>query len=132
MLAARTGECFDVTGPKLAIIGSREFIVPNAILYSRNVIQHYLDLFRPSLVVSGGATGIDSLAIDVAEHNKIPFIEYLPASKDWPGYRARNLQIAEECDIMVCIRCHMATSYGSGWTADRAKEMGKDVRQLWI
>jgi len=117
----------DPSGPVLAIVGSRRFEVPNAMLYADTIIRHMLATLHPSLVISGGAEGIDTLAVNRADLAGFPVKEFLPETYDWPGFRARNLLIVDACDMLVCIRCHAAETYGSGWTADRAKERGKRV-----
>lgn len=57
-------------------------------------------------VVSGGCHlgGIDIWARDAAIQMGVPFIEFKPAKLTWSGgYKERNLQIASESDIVVCI-----------------------------
>ena len=39
----------------------------------------------------------------------------------------RNLLIAQACDVLVRIVATNSTTYGSGWTRDRAAGMGKQV-----
>lgn len=132
MLAERPNEYTSTNGPILAVVGSRKFIVPNAIMHAERIIKYYYSRLVPSLVISGGAEGVDCLAISLAAILNIPYQEYLPDTSDWEGYSKRNLAIARECDKMLCIRCHAAESYGSGWTADRASSFDKDVIRLYI
>lgn len=113
----------------LAVVGSRRFAIPHATLYARHVIEHHLTLHNPDLVISGGAEGIDSIAIEVAARLGFSWEEFLPRNYCWEphGYKERNITIAEACDVLVSIRCHAADTYGSGWTADYAKQIGKTV-----
>jgi predicted Rossmann fold nucleotide-binding protein DprA/Smf involved in DNA uptake len=85
-------------------------------------------------MVSGGAIGIDSIATLVANELNIRMIEHLPKNNRWKpdGFEDRNIKIAEDCSFLLCIRSSQSTTYGSGWTADRAEEMGKPVWRVTI
>lgn len=113
----------------LAVVGSREFDIPHATLYARHVIEAHIRRLRPELVISGGASGIDSIGIEVAQRLGVEFREYLPRFKQWDpeGFKERNILIASVCDVLLCIRCSESDSYGSGWTADYAQRIGKKV-----
>lgn len=59
-----------------------------------------------TLVISGKCHlgGIDIWAIEEANKLNIPTREYPPKRRSWEGgYRERNLQIAMNCDICICI-----------------------------
>lgn len=47
----------------LGIVGSRKLV---GSVNAYNIIQYYIEAFHPTKVVSGGAVGIDSMAIEVA------------------------------------------------------------------
>ena len=96
---------------------------------ARAIIEAALDLRRPDQIISGGAIGVDGLAHVVAGERGIPFSEYLPRFRRWApgGFRERNLLIASACTRLLCIRSGAATTYGSGWTADRAEGIGRPV-----
>ncbi len=119
----------------LAIVGSTLFSpgLPETVEAER-VIQAEIDRLDPKIIVSGGAKGIDSLAAVFAKYLGIGLIEFLPKNKRWrpEGYAARNLQIAEACTHLLVIRHRLSTTYGSGWTADRAEEMGKTVKRITL
>jgi hypothetical protein len=112
---------------RLAIVGSTEFVIPDALGYAESVIRGHLKVYKPELVISGGAKGVDSLAVTIADELRIPYTEYLPFEPRWSpnGYRERNMKIAEECTAILRIICHTSKTYGSGWTRDRAVELGK-------
>lgn len=96
-------------------------------------IQGILMFYMPKLVISGGASGIDSLAEEEATLFNLDFKKHLPEFPSWEhGYKPRNLKIAAECTHLLCIRTKQSTTYGSGWTADRAEEMGKVVWRVEI
>lgn len=89
-------------------------------------------------IVSGGARGIDSMAIEVTLAIEsvlaigLDYTEFLPAGNSWPYYKVRNLRIAEACDELVRIVSPKSKTYGSGWTRDRAREMGKICREFVV
>lgn len=88
----------------------------------------------PVTLISGGAKGVDSLAEEEWTNKGWPKEIFYPKSARWEpeGYKERNLKIAEACDILYCIRAKDSKTYGSGWTADRAEEMGKQTWRYWV
>lgn len=114
---------------KLAIVGSVNLEGhPGAAA----LIEGVLDQYQPTLVVSGGAKGIDTMATAAALARGIPISEHLPVGRGWPAFKARNLLIAQECDRLVRIVSSTSKTYGSGWTRDRAREMGKPTEEYII
>lgn len=134
------------TGCVLAIVGSRD--VPDYLsssLVKQTILEH-----KPSMVISGGARGVDTMAEVMAYEMGIPVIQFTPAQHSWDppvgdakpienvadygmavlvpgGYKARNMKIAESCDCLVRIASSTTKTYGSGWTADYAERIGKRV-----
>ena len=121
----------------LAIVGSSQ-LTPVQTQTTQWMIACVLDSLVPEQVVSGGAKGVDTLAEMEADLVGIPFLKFLPQHQSWgggnglPGYQARNIQIANHCDQLVCIRSKTAETYGSGWTADYTEGLGKPVRRLYV
>lgn len=123
----------------LAVVGSTNITDRQRGLASI-IIDGFFYSYHPELVISGGAFGIDSLAEGrVTAWNRyqiwnINFMKFLPENQRWSphGFKDRNLKIAEECTDLLCIRTSQSTTYGSGWTADRAEEMGKTVWRVKI
>ncbi len=114
---------------KLAIVGSlslRDSIDAQAL------IERLLDELKPEWVISGGADGIDTMAVSTAQLKGIETKEYLPKARNWPAFKARNIQIAQACDRLVAIRDPESRTYGSGWTADYAEKLGKPVQRHMI
>jgi hypothetical protein len=136
---------------KLAIVGSQ------AISRAQGetawfIIEGLIAVYDPSVVISGGATGIDSVAEAVAKNlGYVPVEEmhintdypkqlniYTPEVKSWDpvgqyGYKARNDDVAKACDVLWRVaKKDRQTTYGSGWTADRAEGLGKDVHRVWL
>lgn len=115
---------------RLAIVGSTQFErdMP-ATEWASVLINKVLARYEPEAVVSGGAEGIDSLGVKLAEAAGIQVVEFLPATRNWAGYKARNLLVAQDCTHLLCIRHRDSSTYGSGWTADQAEKLGKVVRR---
>mgnify|MGYP000114221936 CR=1 FL=1 len=91
-------------------------------------------------IISGGAKGVDSIAIEVAKGLGSYIIEYLPESYDWASFQIRNIEIAKQCDILYCIstnihrqKCyHHKTGEDNDhektagcWTLNQAKALNK-------
>lgn len=111
---------------KLAIVGSR---VLAGNVEAQRLIEAALDDFRPTMLISGGAEGIDSMAAAAAKARGIAVQEFLPEVPEWErGFKKRNEMIAHHCQTLVCIRAMSATTCGSLWTANYAKRLGREVR----
>ena len=124
------GVIYSIKPKRLAIVGSVS-LAGNQDAYK--IIEEVLDRYAPELVISGGAKGIDSMAAERARAWGIEVWEFLPAFPRWEdGYKPRNLEIARECDALVRIAARGSRTYGSGWTRDRAAEMGKPTEEFLI
>lgn len=114
----------------LAVVGSTKFTkdAKASEAAEKLILQHYQEL-RPRMVVSGGAEGIDSMAVGIAKGLHIDTHEFLPKNPRWEphGYKERNVAIAEACTHLLCIRHYATRTYGSGWTADRAEALDREV-----
>jgi hypothetical protein len=134
----------------LGIVGSegKKFTATTEQL-ARVCIRELLDKYTPSRVVSGACHlgGIDVWAIDEAAKRGITGVEHPPASRVWSGgYKERNIRIAEDSDVVVCITIkdlppdfeehgwerycyHCGTSEhiksGGCWTTKYARKIGK-------
>lgn len=115
---------------RLAVVGSRA----SAWYYGdasrlRTAIGMAYTVLEPAEVVSGQspAGGVDTWAEAVAIATRLPFRGFPPATHDWPGYRARNEEIAQYCTHLICLTSLRARTHGAAWTADRAEELGKKV-----
>ena len=116
----------------LAIIGTREFLNPNAKEQSREIIINKIQRLQPKEVGSGGANGIDSWAETIALELAYNFKPFLPRYRRWEpfGFKERNTNLANWCTHMLVIRCTSSKTYGSGWTRDLAISLGKDVESI--
>ena len=131
----------DHAGCMLAIVGSRD-----CHREARGLVAKVLKAHRPILVISGGAKAkwsdtragllsIDKVAVEEAAAQGIQTYEITPSTYHWAGpggFMQRNQKIAEACVCLVRIASDTTTTYGSGWTADRAEELGKNVERYVI
>lgn len=127
--------CPEPEGVVLAVVGSTAFEEdPDATRVATALIVEAFERLQPSRVVSGGAVGIDRLAAALARARGIEVVEHLPRNRRWApeGYEERNLLIARECTHLLSIRHSSSRTYGSGWTADRAEELGRHVERHMV
>lgn len=110
---------------RLAIVGSSSISVVQEIEASEFIRMY--SLLGVDMIISGGAKGVDTIAEDYARLHGIPVKIFYPETTSWEGYRARNIEIAEACSHMLCLRSITSKTYGSGWTADYADSLGKVV-----
>lgn len=108
---------------RLAIVGSR--ICPPIDIASHISV-------KPDIIVSGGATGADTYAVEYAVRNHIPIVEYFP--KYWKyGKRApiiRNIKIVENCDFILAF--WNGFSRGTKFTIDYAEKKGVPCKVIRI
>lgn len=94
----------------------------------REIIDDFIDRYEPTLLVSGGAPGVDTMAEYVARQRRL-MIEVIHA--DWDrlgkgaGY-ARNGEIANRADHLLAIMIPGGSS-GTKDTIDRALRQHKPV-----
>ncbi len=91
-----------------------------------------------TVLVSGGANGVDTIAEVTANELGITCNIHRPTSQNWDGYKARNLKIAQECDVIYCFptklklepcyHCgvHDHERSGGCWTVKQAKTLKKE------
>lgn len=117
---------------KLAIIGTREFVNPNAKELSQAIIINKIKTLNPNEVGSGGADGVDIWAEIIAKELGYKFEVFLPKYRRWEpgGFKERNTRLANWCTHLLSIRCSFAKTYGSGWTRDLVGSLGKDVESI--
>jgi hypothetical protein len=86
---------------KLAIVGTRT----PSISYSEfeQLLLEKIDLGDVTLIVSGGAQGIDTYAKLFAAHHHIPLMEYRPQYDVYGQYATlkRNTQIVQEANVVI-------------------------------
>lgn len=102
---------------KVAIIGSRDLEVN---------IEQYIP-YGTTIIISGGARGIDSLAEKYADENNIEKIVFKPNYEKY-GRRApllRDKLIVDEAELIIAI--WDGKSLGTKFTIDYAKKKGKKI-----
>ena len=107
---------------RLAIVGSREYAHPDKV---RGFVSN---LAADTVVVSGGARGVDTWAAEAAKARGLE-VQIFPAMWGAYGKRAgfmRNKQIVEAADGVVAF--WDGQSKGTQHTISLAKEAGKPVR----
>ena len=120
----------DRRGLTFGVVGSRNFL-------DRQLLNKILNQYNIGQVVSGGAAGADTLGVDYAKDNKIPFDEFEPDwddltaepckikyNKNGKPYNAlagfsRNQIIVDHADFII------AFTNGSSGTADTIKRANK-------
>ena len=112
----------------LGIIGQRELSEAQV----SPVVLDFISKLKPSKIVSGGARGVDSIAVSIAKSLNLTTEEFLPVFKSKSradliaGYYERNRQIVNSCDALLAIIGDRKTG-GTFYTIKHAKKMGKQV-----
>ncbi len=113
----------------------------------RYIIDVNTDEYVSPIVVSGGCHlgGVDIRAVDIARRMGVETHVHLPKTREWAGYKARNLLIARDSDevhvivvarlpdtytgmrFKLCYHCNTDAHIKSGacWTARQAIKLGK-------
>ena len=89
-----------------------------------NTVHDILNRYdhKNTVIVSGGADGIDSIASGIAELHGYNIIEYKPKGIGWEYYKKRNLLIANKCDKVYSI----ALPLNDGKRCYHCAEVGRD------
>ena len=97
---------------KIAIVGASK-LSENEERSVRQICTYAIEYQRyspePHCVISGGATGVDTIAIEIAKALGLETEIYLPEINQWEdsdgkhGYKYRNLEIVKACDKLYCI-----------------------------
>lgn len=110
---------------KVAIVGSRNYQYPNIVIA---MLEELLKQYKDELIlISGGASGPDTICEQFAIKNKCTFIKF-PAQWDLYGKQAgfiRNKEIVENSDIIYAF--YDGSSKGTLLTINLAKEMNKHL-----
>ena len=114
----------------LAIVGSQSFKDEKKFM---NHLNSWIDTHcLPSLIVSGGAKGADTLAEKYCEKSHVPIEVIKPDYKSY-GRKApllRNTQIVQLCTHVLAFPSK--TGSGTQDTIRKAKNMNKDITIHWV
>jgi hypothetical protein len=122
-------------GVRLAVVGTRMLACPHDRQRAAQRAALAIRCLTPDVVISGGADGSDEIARQAAlaagyREADGTLLIFRPAVRRFHGpggYRERDEKIARECTHLLRLACLKATTYGSGWTADRAEQLGATV-----
>jgi hypothetical protein len=121
------------------MIGTTANLTENEEQVMRQEIELVLKKYPlDAIIISGGAKGVDIMALEVAKEIGFKTQEYSPEKNEWKYYKKRNLQIAQDCDELYCfsvsvrkVKCYHHNSpqkhekTAGCWTLDKAKQMNK-------
>jgi predicted Rossmann fold nucleotide-binding protein DprA/Smf involved in DNA uptake len=97
------------------------------------VVEQVMMLPEGSIVVTGGADGVDSVAAFQACQRGLKVIEYLPDYKKYGSKMAplvRNILIIEGCDELIAFPASWSTGTWHGIQIAREKEKPLCVKKL--
>lgn len=132
---------------KVAIVGTSASLTDDEELnMKKKIISVLLKPYPPNtVIISGGAKGVDILALEIARDMGFETQQYKPEKEEWKYYKKRNLQIANDCNELYCfsvslrkVKCyhhnppqnHEKTA--GCWTAIQALELEKSCRIVII
>lgn len=113
---------------RLAVVGST--VLADSPGSVKRIVLACVDIFGADCLVSGGAPGVDTLAEEVADELGLAKDIRRPKYQSWPYFKARNIEIATTCDVLVRIVSRRSRTYGSGWTRDYVAKLGKPTEEF--
>ncbi len=132
---------------KLAIVGTSTKFTDIEELRMKKSISALLKDYNvnDTTVISGGAEGVDTIAINVAKGLGYKIEIYKPEVQNWKYFKKRNRQIARDCDELLCIsipvrktKCYHHDTHqdhektAACWTLNKAKQLDKLVKFLIV
>ncbi len=88
---------------KVAIVGTTANLTQDEYQAMKQEITLVLKKYPTNtIIISGGAKGVDTMAIEIAKEIGFKTQEYKPEKEEWEFYKKRNLQIANDCDELYC------------------------------
>jgi hypothetical protein len=94
---------------KLGIVGHEHAkFTPETEALAREAIHEAINIFQPEALVSGHCPlgGVDIYTEEIAAERGVPMIVHAPRVQQWGGtggYKWRNLKIARDSDLVLCI-----------------------------
>lgn len=88
---------------KVAIVGTTANLSEDEHQVMKQEITIVLKKYPTNtIIISGGAKGVDTMALEIAKEIGFKTQEYKPEKEEWEFYKKRNLQIANDCDELYC------------------------------
>lgn len=133
---------------KIAIVGTSTNLTENEERDVQQMIIFILKKYNPDTdtIISGGARGVDTIAEEIAKEMRFTTLTYKPITENWEGFKKRNLEIANTCDVIysISIPTHKTKCYhhkkDSGilehektaacWTLEKARLQNKECLVL--
>ncbi len=116
----------------LAVVGSRSFTVYSVLEESLEQWEQDNDV-KIDTIVSGGARGTDTLAVQYARSNGLMLIEYLPDYEKYSGSKApleRNTLIVDKADYLIAFPTE--DSRGTWNSVQKARKKGIPVTIIHV
>jgi len=129
---------------RIAIVGTSHDMTDNEERDIRQLIAIILKnrcFNTTDIIISGGAKGVDTIALEIAQGLGFQTKVYKPDKETWKGFRERNLKIANDCDELHClsIQVHKTKCYhheepqeheitAGCWTMNKALELDKNCQ----
>ena len=114
---------------KLAVVGSRYFKDYDLMC---EVLERFIEQHgQPSFIISGGASGADSLAEQWADENDIQTVIFHADWERWgksAGFKRNKLIVAEATHVVAF---PLKNSKGTKSTIKLAQEAGKPIEIHW-
>jgi hypothetical protein len=118
------------TNKNIAVVGSRSF--SNVDMFVKAINEIILIEGTPKTIVSGGASGADTLAYNWATENNIGTLIFEPRYSDfpkktrkWEAPKERNTTIVENSDVVIAFWDMKST--GTKDTIDKSVKKGNKV-----
>jgi len=115
------------TRRKIAIVGAEaKYWSQEKARSARLAIRRILEQWPQAIFISGDCPkgGVDIWVRKEASIQKRSFRAFPPKKHSWYWYKKRNIQIAEEADIVMDFE-PVGHSSGGTWTAEYARKLGK-------
>lgn len=129
---------------RYAVVGSRPpkedrvTIEQDLVLYlaiCETVVEFINSLPEGSIIVSGGARGVDSVAVSTAKTRGLEYKEHLPDYAMYGSKMApivRNILIVDDCDELIAFPSPWSTGTWHAISAAREKEKAVCVKKITL